>query len=98
MPKGRSKLGSGSAFMISVALDDIVESLYGDRMSAVEMLCDGINSFSVLPKKRTRGLEKSGDTVADSARTELKARKAIRRTRGRSDEKKAAVNEDDLGM
>jgi hypothetical protein len=34
MPKGRSKLGSGSAFRISVALDDIVEAAYGDRMSA----------------------------------------------------------------
>lgn len=39
-PNGRSKLGSGSAFRISAALDDIVEAGYGDRMSAamIEML------------------------------------------------------------
>jgi hypothetical protein len=39
-PNGRSKLGSGSAFRISAALDDIVEAGYGDRMSTamIEML------------------------------------------------------------
>ena len=37
MPNGRSKLGSGSAFRISVALDDIAEAAYEDRMSAAMM-------------------------------------------------------------
>ena len=39
-PKGRSKLGNGSAFRTSVALDDMVEASYVNRMSAamIEML------------------------------------------------------------
>jgi len=53
-PNGRSILGRGSDFRISVVLDDIVEVGYGGRMSAatIEMLRRSNYASSVFSEEK----------------------------------------------
>ena len=75
MPKGRSKLGSGSAFRISVALDDILEVAYGDSYVCSDRSRRCADELARFRCFRTRNDAEEGKIRRHvSARVKLKAK------------------------